>query len=158
MKACFICDRIKSINNKENKYFVVELTTSYVVLGDYQFYKGYTLLLSKTHTDELHKLPATEKKLFLFEMSIVAEAVNNIFKPKKLNYELLGNKDSHMHWHIYPRHENDPDKNRAIWAYPKDKRCNSTTLATSTFLRKYKPLLKKEILKLMKKSKKDSHE
>lgn len=152
MSKCLICDRIKLINGNKNQYFVMEMSTGYVVFGDYQFYKGYTLLLSKTHTDELHKLPSFIKKQFLYEMSIVAEAVNNIFKPNKLNYELLGNKDKHMHWHIYPRYENDPDPNRAIWAYPKNKRCNDETLATRVFLEEFKPLLKKEILKLLEKS------
>jgi hypothetical protein len=36
-------------------------------------------------------------------MSKVSEAVFKAFKPDKLNYELPGNGDSHMHWHIFPR-------------------------------------------------------
>ncbi len=157
MKKCLICDRIELINNNKNQYFVMEMSTGYVVLGDYQFYEGYTLFLSKIHTNELHKLPTATKNLFLSEMSIVAEAVYNIFNPNKMNYELLGNKDQHIHWHLYPRYKNDPDPYRAIWAYPKEKRCNKNTQATNAFLTKYKPLLKKEILKLIKKSKKETH-
>ena len=34
---------------------------------------------------------------FLEEMSLVAEAVSKAFNCEKINYELLGNGDSHMH-------------------------------------------------------------
>ena len=44
---CFICDRIKMINNGTNPYFVKELQTGYVVIGDNQHFKGYTLFLCK---------------------------------------------------------------------------------------------------------------
>lgn len=31
---CIVCDRISMINNGTNKYFVKELETGYVVIGD----------------------------------------------------------------------------------------------------------------------------
>ena len=148
---CFICNRIKQIKKGENPYFVMELQSGYVVMGDYQFYKGYTLLLSKEHKSELHFLEKEIRSQFLYEMSLVGEAVINIFSPEKLNYELLGNKDSHMHWHLYPRYIDDPDPNRPIWSYPKEKRCNDKTKIDGKFIKEYKPLLKAEMQRLMKK-------
>lgn len=142
---CLICDRINNSKTGVNPCFVEELSSGYVVFGDHQFYKGYTLFLSKTHADELHELDVETKEIFLKEMSIVAEAVFEVFQPVKMNYELLGNKDRHMHWHLYPRHANDPDINRPIWAYPKDLRCNAATEISSSFIKKYKPLLKEQI-------------
>ena len=44
---CFICDRIKMIGQGTNPYFVKELETGYVVIGDNQHFKGYTLFLCK---------------------------------------------------------------------------------------------------------------
>jgi len=41
------------------------------------------------------------------EMSIVPEAVSNIFRPDKINYELLGNGCPHIHWHLYTRVKGD---------------------------------------------------
>ncbi len=61
---CLICDRIQLIKNGENPYFVKELETGYVVIGDYQFFRGYTLFLCKIHTNELHKLEPKFKKSF----------------------------------------------------------------------------------------------
>ncbi len=39
---CIICDRISMIKEGKNKYFVKELETGYVVIGDNQFFKGYS--------------------------------------------------------------------------------------------------------------------
>lgn len=40
---CLICNRIEMIKNNDNKFFVKELETGYVVLGDFQSFYGYTL-------------------------------------------------------------------------------------------------------------------
>ena len=46
------------IKQGENPYFVRELETGYVVLGDHQHFCGYTLFLYKTHGEtELFDLP-----------------------------------------------------------------------------------------------------
>lgn len=104
---CFICDRIKMIINGTNPYFVKELKTGYVVIGDNQHFKGYTLFLCKEHNTELFQLNHSQKIKFLEEMSIVAEAVSNAFGAEKMNYELLGNGDTHLHWHLFPRKSGD---------------------------------------------------
>ena len=49
---CLICDRIEMIRRGENPYFVRELETGYVVLGDHQRFAGYTLFLYKHHGDK----------------------------------------------------------------------------------------------------------
>ena len=73
---CLICDRIEMIKNGTNKYFVKELETGYVVIGDYQHFKGYSLFLFKEHKTELFQLDYKTKMKFLEEMSLVAEAVS----------------------------------------------------------------------------------
>ena len=104
---CIICDRIKMIKDGVNPYFVRELSTGYVVIGDNQHFKGYTLFLSKVHKTELFDLDFSTKMKFLEEMSVVAEAVSKAFKADKINYELLGNGDTHLHWHLFPRKAGD---------------------------------------------------
>ncbi len=118
MQKCLICERIEMIKNDENNFFVKELPSGYVVLGDYQYYNGYTLLLSKIHIDELHKLTPKGRSQFLEDMALTAEAVYKAFQPNKLNYELLGNSDSHMHWHIFPRYKDEPQADRPVWVIP----------------------------------------
>ena len=88
---CLICDRIALIQRGANPYFVRELETGYVVIGDFQHFKGYTLFLCKQHQTELFYLERDDKLKFLEEMSIVSEAVYRAFGADKMNCELLGN-------------------------------------------------------------------
>jgi len=141
---CLICTRISQIKELKNPYFVRELKTGYVVLGDFQFYKGYTLFLSKIHVDELHKLGSI-RSIFLNEMAIVAEAVFNVFKPNKINYELLGNTDRHLHWHIIPRYDADPKPNAPIWVIDKSIRYAESTRLSGEELKKLIAQLNQEL-------------
>ena len=61
---CFICDRIEMIKNGSNPYFVKELDTGYVVIGDNQHFYGYTLFLYKNHSKtELFQLKISERAI-----------------------------------------------------------------------------------------------
>lgn len=121
MEPCFICDRIELIKKGENPYLIKELETGYVVLGDNQYYRGLTFFLSKKHVGELHEMPSKEwRDRFLPEMADVAAAMFRAFRPKKINYELLGNKDRHAHWWLIPRHEDDPEPGMPIWVRKKE--------------------------------------
>ena len=104
---CLICERIDLIKQGKNPYFVKELETGYVVIGDGQYFKGYTLFLAKEHVTELHQMEYETKIKFLEEMSIVQEAVAKAFQAEKMNIELLGNGDAHVHWHLFPRKAGD---------------------------------------------------
>ncbi len=104
---CMICDRIAMIQNGANPYFVREMETGYVVIGDKQYFPGYTLFLCKQHETELFHLEDGMRRKYLDEMTTVAEAVSAAFSAEKMNYELLGNGDSHLHWHLYPRRRGD---------------------------------------------------
>ena len=124
---CLICDRIEMIRNGTNPYFVKELETGYVVIGDNQHFYGYSLFLYKNHEHtELFQLDMEERTRFMQEMSVVAEAVSRAFKPEKMNYELLGMGDAHLHWHLYPRRTGDIENygnngKGPVWSYPMEK-------------------------------------
>ena len=115
------------IKQGTNPWFVKELETGYVVIGDFQTYRGYTVFLCKEHNSELHELDVLFKNKFLNEMSLVAEAVYKAFQPDKMNYELLGNTDEHMHWHLFPRRISDKKAFTAVWAVPKKERNDKPT-------------------------------
>jgi diadenosine tetraphosphate (Ap4A) HIT family hydrolase len=124
--SCLVCERIQQITTRTNPYFVRELETGYVVLGDYQFFRGYSLFLCKQHVPELHCLPPMFKHKFLEEMSMVAQAVYNWVTPVKLNYELLGNAEPHLHWHLFPRHHDDPNPTGPTWQISQEVRYAET--------------------------------
>ncbi|MGH7924064.1 MAG: hypothetical protein ACREQH_05670 [Candidatus Binatus sp.] len=41
-----------------------------------------------------------------------------------MNYECLGNSEPHVHWHLFPRRQNEPDEMRRgpIWLRPESER------------------------------------
>ena len=113
---CGVCGRIEETLKGNNPYFVRELETGYVVIGDHQRFEGYTLLLCKQHATELSQLAPDFRNAFLQDMALTAEAVENAFHPDKLNYELLGiGKGRHMHWHIFPRRDSDTPMPGPVW-------------------------------------------
>lgn len=143
--SCLICDRIRLIQEHNNPYFVKELTTGFVVVGDNQFYRGLTLFLSKVHQSELHLLDRKFRDQFLSEMADVAEAVFKAFKPRKLNYELLGNKDEHLHWWLIPRYLDDPNPTQPIWAMDKNLIFGNDTKVNGTEIEELRQMILHEL-------------
>lgn len=82
-------------------------------------------------------------------MSLVAEAVYNVFSPEKLNYELLGNGDSHIHWHIFPRVTGDTSTKGPVWWLDPKVMFDDSTRPNETYLRAMVKSLKCEILNLL---------
>jgi len=78
-------------------------------------------------------------------MALVAEAIFNVFKPYKLNYELLGNTDRHLHWHIIPRYKTDPKLNAPIWIIDKSIRYAESTRPSGEELKKLIGQLNQEL-------------
>lgn len=150
---CIICDRINMIKAGSNPYFVKELDTGYVVIGDNQHFKGYTLFLCKEHKRELFELDNATKIKFLEEMSVVTEAVSKAFGAEKMNCELLGNGDAHLHWHLFPRVSGDledyGDNGKGpVWWYPMEKMYSDDNCPSSAELELMKTKLQKELEKL----------
>ena len=151
---CLICDRIKMIHNGTNPCFVKELVTGYVVIGDHQHFWGYTLFLCKEHKTELFQLDEEFKMEFLREMSVVAEAVSNAFGAEKMNYELLGNGDTHLHWHLFPRRTGDlggfgNNGKGPVWWYPREKMFSDDDRPADQELLEMKERLSAELEKLL---------
>ena len=117
---CGICAGIENIRAGKAPNLIAELDNSYVVLGDGQFYRGYCILLAKRHARELFELPRDEALALSDELRSVAEAINVVVKPLKLNYECLGNLEAHVHWHVFPRYASEEDKLRRapVWERP----------------------------------------
>jgi len=114
MTDCPMCRRW----DDDSDLRVVELEHSFVVLNRDQYFPGYTLLFTKQHVTELFHLDRAVRSGLMEEVSGVAEALFTLFRPEKINYELLGNMVPHIHWHLVPRHAAEPLWPRPIWAEP----------------------------------------
>ena len=92
--------------------------------------------------------------MFLEEISIVAEAVAKAFGAEKMNYELLGNGDTHLHWHLFPRKSGDIENfgnngKGPVWWYPIDKMYSDDNKPSDEELEQLKIRLQIELEKLL---------
>ncbi len=119
---CGICAIIARLAQGKSPDLIAELPNSWVVLGDAQFYRGYCVLLAKRHVPEPFLMPRAEALNLFGEVCSVAEAIAEVTHPLKLNYECLGNVEPHVHWHIFPRHDDDEQKRSPVWERPAKER------------------------------------
>ncbi|MBR5806645.1 MAG: HIT family protein [Oscillospiraceae bacterium] len=149
MSECMVCDRIELTKAGKNPYFVRELETGYVVIGDYQRFYGYTVFICKQHASELFQLENDFKMKYLEEMSLVAECVYKAFPCDKIHYELLGvGSGVHMHWHIFPRREGDSPVKGPVWKVPKEEMYSEKYKPSTEQLAEMKEILGKELDKV----------
>ncbi|MBX9626758.1 MAG: HIT family protein [Gemmataceae bacterium] len=112
---CPFCRKLADPAGWAAEDVVWEFPHSVAVLGPWQFYTGYCVLVCREHATELHHLDGSTRVAYLKEMATLAEAIGGCFRPHKLNYELLGNQVPHLHWHLFPRSIDDPDRLRPVW-------------------------------------------
>lgn len=113
--GCPLCSRVEPTAFHADPDFVREFDHSVAFLGRWQAYRGYCVLVSKRHARELSELTDDVRRGFFDEMCMVARAIETAFTPRKLNYEMLGNQVPHLHWHVFPRYEDDPNALQAVW-------------------------------------------
>jgi len=104
------------------------MRTGFAVIGDTQHLPGYSLLLTDDlEVNHLTDLPWSRRRDFLFDLSLVGEAVFAVARERgahRINYEVLGNSWPHLHGHVHARYEWEPrDKiGGPVWRYPKERR------------------------------------
>jgi len=112
---CPFCAKVAGANRLPADELVWQFEHSLALLGSWQHYHGYCVLVSRQHATELGQLADAERRGYFEEMCLLARAVEESFRPHKLNYELLGNQAAHLHWHIFPRYRGDADLLRPVW-------------------------------------------
>ena len=112
---CPLCDKLIRLQELPADDVVWQFPHSVAILGPWQYHTGYCILVSRIHATELHHLPVNIRTAFLDEMTTLTKAIDDAFKPRKLNCELLGNQVPHLHWHLFPRRADDPETLKAVW-------------------------------------------
>jgi diadenosine tetraphosphate (Ap4A) HIT family hydrolase len=110
--SCPLCQKLQNLPVED---IVWQFPHSVALLGPFQYYTGYCVLVARQHATELSQLSPGQRHGYLDEMCQLAQAIEKVFHPDKLNYELLGNQVPHLHWHLFPRQANDPEALRPVW-------------------------------------------
>jgi diadenosine tetraphosphate (Ap4A) HIT family hydrolase len=125
MSDCLFCEVVSGLRDADvykrpaGGVFrkIRDLPASVAILGHDQFYRGYTVVIARTHATELYHLADAELTQYLADMVRVARALDQAFQPRKMNYECLGNAVAHLHWHLFPRYAGDPNPTRPVWVH-----------------------------------------
>ncbi|GAA2776884.1 HIT family protein [Streptomyces showdoensis] len=117
-------DRLGAAERGENPTVLARMRTGWAVIGDVQHLPGYCLLLYAGQADHLTDLPRPERARFLFDLSLLGEAVEAACRRhdsdfRRLNYEVLGNSWEHLHGHVHARYDWEPPALRhgPVWRY-----------------------------------------
>src|SRR4028118_51446 len=113
---CPMCERVALLLQGDGHPFLIhEFQHSVFVVGDNQFFRGYSLLLLKNHVRELHELKPKVQSILFAELMIAGRAIADAFEPWKMNYSCYGNVVPHIHWHLFPRYDSDADCEQVPW-------------------------------------------
>ena len=90
---------------------VAEFEHTYVRLARNQYLRGWTLVMLKRHANELFELTDAELLGFWRDVATVAQALDRLYSPAKINYAVLGNLCPHIHCHLVVQtYASDPTK------------------------------------------------
>lgn len=78
-------------------------------------YPGRCLVVFDKHKDHLEDLSEYELSYFMRCVTKVGEVVKGAVGAKRMNYAILGNAVPHVHAHVIPRFETDPNPNQSPW-------------------------------------------
>ncbi|QKW24856.1 diadenosine tetraphosphate hydrolase [Streptomyces seoulensis] len=122
-------DRIGAALRGENPTVLRRLTSGFAVIGDVQFLPGYSVLIvDDPDVQRLSDLPRAERLSFLSDMDRLGEAVERVCGRldrsfRRVNLEILGNTDSFLHAHVWPRYAWEPADvvGAPVWRYPRER-------------------------------------
>ncbi|XIE77289.1 diadenosine tetraphosphate hydrolase [Streptomyces sp. SBR177] len=122
-------DRIGAALRGENPTVLRRLDAGFAVIGDVQFLPGYAVLLAdEPDVRRLSALPRPRRLAFLSDLDRLAEAVERACRRldpafRRVNLEILGNRDPFLHAHVWPRYAWEPAElaRRPVWGYPRER-------------------------------------
>ncbi|MFH8842052.1 diadenosine tetraphosphate hydrolase [Streptomyces sp. NPDC017868] len=122
-------DRVGAALRGENPTVLRRLAAGFAVIGDVQFLPGYSVLLvDEPGVERLSDLPRGRRLAFLSDMDRLGEAVERACRRldpafRRVNLEILGNKDPFLHAHVWPRFAWEPAEvaGAPVWRYPRDR-------------------------------------
>ncbi len=113
--GCPICEQGRPEETERGiRFFSGELTDAYLSRGGIQRGLSHVYFHAR-HVVEPTELASMEATGFWRELLHAGRAIERVFEPVKMNYDILGNSVPHLHVHLVPRYADDP---RPEWPFP----------------------------------------
>jgi diadenosine tetraphosphate (Ap4A) HIT family hydrolase len=100
--------RVEAAQAGTNPTVICQVPSGWIVLGDTQCLRGYSLLLPDPVVTDLHALDMPRRAAFLHEMTVLGDALLEVTGAYRINYEILGNLEPALHAHVFPRYMTEP--------------------------------------------------
>lgn len=84
---------------------IAPLSVSTLYLFKEQTYRGRVLVALNTHEREMFHLSDEVRNQLMNDVARAARAVDQAFRPGKINYGAYGDTMPHVHFHIVPKYE-----------------------------------------------------
>ena len=96
------------------RFFAGEVADAYLRRTFIQ--RGLSVVIWRgRHVAEPSELTEEEAATYWRELLLVGRAIEQVVRPVKMNYNLLGNSLPHLHTHVVPRYADDP---KPGWPFP----------------------------------------
>lgn len=106
-KTCLYCQNNETLHQLMIK--ICHLRVSRAFLFKEQTYRGRCLVAYDGHVNDLNELDDEQRNLFMADVADVTRAMQQLFKPEKINYGAYSDKLSHLHFHLAPKYVDGPD-------------------------------------------------
>jgi diadenosine tetraphosphate (Ap4A) HIT family hydrolase len=114
-EGCPLCAELTAAAAaNEHGSTVADLTISWLRLAANQWVSGYCVLICAVHVREPHELRRADRLAFFEDLALVGAAIESVYRPDKLNVQLLGNAVPHLHAHSVSRYYGDPAPHRPL--------------------------------------------
>ncbi len=124
MDRCEMCQRLERIRRGDDPSLIRAMRESVLVLGDNQGSRAWCVLIAAEHVEHLDAWPSDRQAALFRDVADAARAIRRAFPasgagggPPRINYECLGNVAPHVHWHVIPRHADDPAPRAPVWGW-----------------------------------------
>ena len=104
MSDCIYCQKDEGL--MQLMIPICTLQASEVYLFKDQLYPGRCVVALKEHKRELFELDHIAISDYMREVAIIAQSLQHICQPDKLNYAVYGDIVDHFHIHLVPKYKN----------------------------------------------------
>jgi diadenosine tetraphosphate (Ap4A) HIT family hydrolase len=108
------CGMCADMHLEENEHSVLVASTpmTHTRLVRNQAHPGYSLVILRQHITDLADLTAERLSGFWSDVQRTGRTIQTVYRPRKIDYLVMGHRMPHLHCHVFPQHsDDDPTRN-----------------------------------------------